>query len=184
MVLKVRRLVFLVVALATAAFGFRPTARAAAGDLFVTLEPGLGRITYVAAGRTVSSWGGLGALSAGIGLSDLIDVSIYADQKLFLSQHPTLTANVWGVTMVYNLDSSQVTPYAELGVGLFRWSQGRAASAAQVTPILGAGCDWRPAPRWRMGLGVRYHAVFDSALLDNPGYSTLNARVGLVVDPF
>jgi hypothetical protein len=33
-------------------------------------------------------------------------------------------------------------------------------------------------------VGVRCHAVFDSVLLDNPAYSTVNARVGLVVDPF
>jgi hypothetical protein len=184
MVLKVRRFTFLTVAVAAAAFGFLSMARGAPGDLTFRVEPGIGHLTYATAGRTASPWGLLGAVSTAVGVSDRINLQIYADQKLFLSQHPTLEANVWGVTMVYNLDSLDVTPYAELGAGVFRWSQGRASYGPQAIPVLGAGCDWRLSPMWWAGFGVRYHAVFDSALLDNPGYSTLNARVGLVVDPF
>ena len=164
-------------------------AAAATGELRLAVEPGISTLKLQSSTQPAERvWGALGAVSAAIGLTDLVWLQIHADRKSSLSHKPRLATNAWGATLVYNIDLLRVTPFVELGVGRVHFSPAKGIPLEQadstLIPILGAGFDVSVADVVCVGAVARYHALFDSGLLDNPAFFTLHGRLGVILDFF
>lgn len=151
------------------------------GSLRLALEPNMGHLA-TANGHGV--WGVLGAASVAVALSDLIWLQARGNMGTLFGSKGSIATTVVDASLIYNIDIAGSTPFVELGAAIARLKQGQQAYGPQFIPVFGVGCDLKPMPHLAIGLGVRYHAIFDSALLENPAFITVGARFGYVFDPF
>ncbi|MEL6545213.1 MAG: hypothetical protein AAFQ82_11355 [Myxococcota bacterium] len=151
-------------------------ARAAFDQLTLAVEPGLATLSEPD-GR---SWGGLGAISGAVNLSDRLHLQLHLDYKRFPFRDNSLQATAVGGELVYNIDVGRVTPFIELGgAAVTLLAEDGASDGPSLVPLLGAGFDVKSGQRFFWGFTVRYYPIFGTDLLSNPAYVTINARLGV-----
>lgn len=157
-----------------------PAARAATADLRLGGEIGVGTLAPPGVARR---WGQLAAMHAALGITDRLGVQVLFDRKHFTGSFGAYRVETLGLAMIYNIDVGRVTPFVELGAArvLVRWASPSTARYASTVASMGAGFDVFVTRRLLIGSVVRYYALFDSALFDRPGYTTLHARLSVLL---
>lgn len=157
-------------------FGARPNpARAALDQAIIALEPGIALLRE----NPATSLGWMGAVSAAINVSDRLFLQVHADHKRFPIRDVGLEASVFAAEVVYALDIGSVTPFIEGGAAAVTLLADNGGSYASIVPVLGLGFNAELDDPLIWGVVVRYHPLFETALLSDPAYVTINARLGV-----
>ncbi|MEK7703757.1 MAG: outer membrane beta-barrel protein [Myxococcota bacterium] len=150
-------------------------------DLRLGVEGGLATLADPAGGR---NWGQFGALHAALGITDRLGLQVLNDHKRFAATSAPDRVDTLGLALVYNIDVARVTPFVELGMAQvrLRWiTPAQETTWSSTVASTGAGFDYAITQRLLLGAVVRYYALFDSALFDRPGYTTLQARLSVLL---
>jgi len=154
---------------------------AAALAVRLALEPGVTALRTQAG----TSWGVLGAASAGLRVGDLIWVEAWAARTRFAASSTTRSMQTVAGLLAYALDVGEAAPFVELGLAQpvlalrSAWPGRPDVRYSEVVPILGFGIDVALLGQVEVGAVVRYMPLFSSALLSSPACTIVNVRVSV-----